>query len=114
LLPTILFVVALWSMVTLYTYWYPFHAAMAKSLLDAHPWEILAIASVYLLPGICLALQKYPIILLPPRRYRPVVLPISMIHSMGGLAIVVALLFVALYVYVRREIARDQSEGTFL
>ncbi len=70
-----------------------------------NPWEILAIASLFFFPGICLLRQTQPAWL---RRGRTM-LPVSVLHGGGWLAIVVGLSFTVLYFYTRRSLARDEK-----
>jgi len=70
-----------------------------------NPWEILAIASLFFFPGICLLLQTRPAWM---QRVRTI-LPVSVLHSVGWLAIAVGLSFTVLYFYTRRSLARDEK-----
>jgi uncharacterized membrane-anchored protein len=70
-----------------------------------NPWEILAIASLFFFPGICLVLQTRPAWL----RRGNTMLPVSILHAVGWLAIVVGLSFTVLYFYTRRSLARDEK-----
>jgi uncharacterized membrane-anchored protein len=70
-----------------------------------NPWEILAIASLFFLPGVCLLLQTRPAWI---RRARTM-LPVSILHVAGWLAIAVGLSFTVLYFYTRRSLARDEK-----
>jgi hypothetical protein len=72
---------------------------------DNNPWEILAIASLFFFPGICLLLQTQPAWL---RRGRTM-LSVSVLHGGGWLAIVVGLSLTVLYFYTRRFLARDEK-----
>jgi hypothetical protein len=76
-----------------------------------NPWEILVIASLFFLPGLCLLLQRHPLLLIEPRRYRPsvTVLSVALTHFLGWLAVAVALLFMVLFFYTRRMIKHEQS-----
>jgi hypothetical protein len=70
-----------------------------------NPWEILAIASLFFLPGICLLLQTHPAWF---RRGR-MMLSVSVLHGAGWLAIAVGLSFMALYFYTRWSLVRDEK-----
>jgi Putative prokaryotic signal transducing protein len=70
-----------------------------------NPWEILAIASLFFFPGVCLLLQTRPAWI---RRARTM-LPVSILHVAGWLAIAVGLSFTILYFYTRRSLARDKK-----
>jgi len=74
-----------------------------------NPWEILAIASLFFLPGVCLLLQTHPAWI---RRARTM-LPVSILHVAGWLAIAVGLSFTILYFYTRRSLAHDESAQNF-
>jgi Putative prokaryotic signal transducing protein len=70
-----------------------------------NPWEILAIASLFFFPAICLVLQTHPVWL----RRGNTMLPVSVLHGAGWLAIAVGLSFMALYFYTRRSLVRDEK-----
>jgi len=70
-----------------------------------NPWEILAIGSLFFFPGVCLLLQTRPASM---RRGRTM-LPVSVLHGAGWLAIVVGLSFTFLYFYTRRSLAREEK-----
>ena len=70
-----------------------------------NPWEILAIASLFFFPGICLLLQTRPAWM---QRVRTM-LPVSLLHAVGWLAMIVSLFFAVLYFYTRRSLARDEK-----
>ena len=74
---------------------------------NKNPWEILAIASLFFLPGVYLLLQTRPAWM---QRVRTI-LPVSLLHSIGWLAIAVGLSFTVLYFYTRRSLARDEKAG---
>jgi hypothetical protein len=70
-----------------------------------NPWEILAIASLFFFPGICLLLQIHPAWF----RHGRTMLSVSVLHGAGWLAIAVGLSFMALYFYTRRSLVRDEK-----
>lgn len=77
------------------------------------PWEILAVAGLFFFPGLVIVMHRGPLIAVQQSfRYTPSsVTAISEhgAHILGALAIAVAVALVALYFYVRREIARGKS-----
>ena len=78
-----------------------------------NPWEILVIAVLFFLPGVFMVLQQGPVVGLQQSfRYAPSsVTAISQhgAHIFGFLAIAVAFALLALYFYLRRELARDKT-----
>jgi uncharacterized membrane-anchored protein len=72
---------------------------------NKNPWEILAIASLFFLPGVYLLLQTHPAWM----RRGPTMVPVSVLHGAGWLAIAVGLSFTVLYFYTRRTLARDKT-----
>lgn len=77
-----------------------------------NPWELLAMASLFFFPGICLLLQKRPVLMGPKGRFRGAVLSTSVTHSVGWLAVAVALFLTLLYFYIRHSIDRDENIET--
>jgi hypothetical protein len=78
-----------------------------------NPWEILAMATLFFLPGLILLLHRGPLVA-PQQSFRYAPSSVTAIsehgaHILGTLAIAVALSLVALYFYLRREIARDRT-----
>jgi hypothetical protein len=85
----------------------------AQSLAKNNPWEILAIATLLLLPGLALLLQKHGLILVGWRggrisRTATTVLSPATAHLLGALVVVLAFLLTILFFYIRRAIKRDQ------
>jgi hypothetical protein len=83
-----------------------------------NPWEILAIASLLLLPGLVLLLQKHELILFGSvrgvGRDSITVFSPTTAHLFGGLVIAVVVLLTALFFYIRRAIMREQTAATLL
>jgi hypothetical protein len=84
-----------------------------QSLAKNNPWEILAIATLLLLPGIGLLLQKHQLLLVAWRggrisRTATTIFSPATAHVMGALVIMVAFLLAILFFYIRREIKREQ------
>jgi len=78
-----------------------------------YPWEILAIAYLFLVPGLGFLLEKRPLILVARRsRWRPImsiVLSPVEVHFVGALLITAALLLTLFYFHMRRLIARGEQ-----
>jgi uncharacterized membrane-anchored protein len=72
---------------------------------NSNPWEILAIALLFFLPGVYLLLQIRPAWM----RRGSTMVPVSVLHGAGWLAIAVGLSFTVLYFYTRRSLARDKA-----
>jgi Putative prokaryotic signal transducing protein len=76
-----------------------------------NPWEILALASLLVVPGAALLLQKQDLVLVAWKRYKIARLTSfspATAHLFGVGVIAMALLLVILFFYVREEIKRDQ------
>jgi len=78
-----------------------------------NPWEILAFASLLLLPGIGLLVQKHDLVLVAWKGYKVGRTSITFFspataHVLGALVIAVALLLTMLFFYTRRAIMREQ------
>jgi Putative prokaryotic signal transducing protein len=74
-----------------------------------NPWEILAIGSLFFFPGVFLLLQTRPAWI----RRGATMVPVSVLHGAGWLAIAVGLSFTVLYFYTRRSITHDQNAAGF-
>lgn len=75
-----------------------------------NPWEVLALASLVFLSGVALLLQKGPFVQISSAgraRVRATAFPASVAHGAGIVAIIVALLLVAVYVYALRTSPRQ-------
>lgn len=86
----------------------------AELAVPNNPWELLVIASLFLIPGICLLVQKHPLFMPPKYHLRGTLLATSVTQGMGWLAIAVSLSLIMLYFYTRRLIARDQRDALSL
>jgi hypothetical protein len=77
-----------------------------------NPWEILVVGALFFFPGLLLMFQHGSAIAVQQSfRYAPSgVTAISEhgAHLLGGLAMLVGLACTCLYLYLRREIARDE------
>jgi hypothetical protein len=78
-----------------------------------NPWEILAVAALFFLPGLFMVFHRGPLVAIQQSfRYTPSGVTAISEHGariFGILAIAVALALLAFYFYLRREIARDKS-----
>jgi hypothetical protein len=81
-----------------------------------NPWELLAIPSLFLLPGIALLLQHDTVRFRQPRaRYFPAAITefsVGQAHFYGWCAVAVAMLLLLVYFYVRRAAVREASEAS--
>jgi putative signal transducing protein len=80
---------------------------LEESVGSNNPWEILAIAYLFLVPGFGFLLESRRLILVVSRRKITITLSPLELHIIGGALIVVALSLVLLYFRARREIRRD-------
>jgi polyferredoxin len=76
-----------------------------------NPWELLVIAALFFLPSVILLMQDSPSLFsatmfrsLIPRLWSP-----SELHALGCFGVVVAVILLALYLYARRSIAREEN-----
>lgn len=78
-----------------------------------NPWEILVVAGLFFFPGLVMLFHHGPLIAMQQSfRYAPSGVSAMSEHGahiVGILAIAVALALLALYFYLRREIARDKT-----
>lgn len=74
-----------------------------------NPWEMLAMASLFFLPGVSLLLQSRPAWM----RRGVTMVPVSVLHGAGWLAITVGLSLIVLYFYARQSIAREGRAKNF-
>ena len=81
---------------------------MAKN----NPWELLAIAALFLFPGICVLQIKYPAVIPSTVRENWVVARLWSMHFFGWLAVVFASSLISAYFYLRRlSIAKAGSDA---
>jgi hypothetical protein len=89
-----------------------------QSPAENNPWEILAIASLLVLPGLGLLLQKHELILVASERRISrtsfTVFSPGTAHVFGALVIAAALLLTILFFYTRRAIMREQTAAALL
>jgi hypothetical protein len=89
-----------------------------QSPAENNPWEILAIASLLVLPGLGLLLQKHELILVASeRRISRTSLTVfspATAHVFGALVIAAALLLTILFFYTRRAIMREPTAAALL
>ena len=67
-----------------------------------NPWEVLVIAALFLLPGVCALQLKYPAIVASKRAYSTAV-AVAVFHLFGWLAVAVAAILVGLYFLILRS-----------
>jgi hypothetical protein len=78
-----------------------------------NPWELLVMASLFLIPAICLLLLKHPLLMAPNGGQFPgAVLSTSLIHGIGWLAVAVAFLLTISYFYARHSDRRNEDSET--
>jgi hypothetical protein len=73
-----------------------------------NPWELLVIATLFLVPGIFALQLRHPAIVASKRAYSAWV-AVSVFHLFGWLAVVVAISLTILYFYTRAAIRRDKQ-----
>lgn len=78
----------------------------AYEFKSSRPWEMLAIAFYFLLPGICVLQIKHPHLINPDRSVDREIAAVDVIHLLGWLAIMFAGFLLALYFYALRSSAR--------
>jgi Putative prokaryotic signal transducing protein len=85
----------------------------ADPIIDPNPWEILAVAYLFFVPGLGFILEKKPLMLLvwrSSRRHdRFLILSPVQLDILGVILIVVAIALVLVYRYARREALRDEQ-----
>jgi hypothetical protein len=90
-----------------------------RSTAENNPWEILAVASLLLLPGLVLLVQKHGLILVGWRggrisRRATTIFSPATAHLLGAFVIALSLLLTILFFYARRAIAREQTAAALL
>jgi hypothetical protein len=77
------------------------------------PWEVLVVAGLFFFPGVAMLFQRGTLVAFQQSfRYLPsdfMVLSERGAHIFGALAIIVSLVMVWFYFYLRRAIARDED-----
>jgi hypothetical protein len=81
----------------------PAEIAASGEMLDDNPWELLAVAFCFVIPGVCALQTKYPTVVGAGRRAGAGVAAVSIIHFLGWLAVVFGMLLLAVYLYLRRS-----------
>ena len=85
--------------------------AEQSELPSGNPWELLAIAALFLFPGICVIQIKYPAVIPTTVRESWVVARLWSMHFFGWLAVAFAASLISAYFYLRRlSIARAGSD----
>jgi hypothetical protein len=82
--------------------------------LKNDPWEVLVLGALFFFPGLFMLFHHGPLIAIQQEYKYTYLLPSSVTaisehgaHVFGSLAVGVAVVFVWLYFYLRRSIARD-------
>jgi hypothetical protein len=81
----------------------PAENAAPCEMLDDNPWELLAVALFFVVPGVCVLQTKYPTVVGAGQRPRAGIAAVSIIHFLGWLAVVFGMLLLAVYLYLRRS-----------
>jgi hypothetical protein len=68
-----------------------------------NPWELLAIATFFLLPGLCVLTIKYPAVGMLDWWTRRAIAAVTIIHFLGWLAVAFALCLIVAYFHLRRR-----------
>jgi len=76
-----------------------------------NPWELMAIASLFLFPGLCVLTIKYPGLSTSTWRVRREFAAVLVIHFLGWLAIAFAVSLIITYVYLRRSSIKKAGDG---
>jgi hypothetical protein len=81
----------------------PTESEAPGEVVKNNPWELLAIATLFLVPAICVLGVKYPAVVASGQRVRSGIAAVSIIHFLGWLAVVFALCLITAYLYLRRS-----------
>ena len=81
----------------------PVEIAAPGEMLDDNPWELLAVALFFVVPGVCVLQMKYPPVVGAGQRARAGIAAVSIIHFLGWLAVAFGMLLLAVYLYLRRS-----------
>jgi len=76
---------------------------------DGNPWELLVVAFLFLVPGLCVLQTKYPVFVTISSRIRREIAAVTIIHFLGWLGIGFAAVLVATYFRVLRSSPELQS-----
>ena len=89
----------------------PSESETANEMAKNNPWELLAIAALFLFPGIFVLQVKYPAIIPSTVRENWVVARLWSMHFFGWLAVAFAASLIGTYFYLRRSsIAKASAE----
>jgi hypothetical protein len=81
----------------------PAEIAAPGEMLDDNPWELLAVAFCFVIPGVCVLQTKYPTVVGAGRRAGAGVAAVSIIHFLGWVAVAFGMSLLAVYLYLRRS-----------
>jgi hypothetical protein len=82
---------------------------IVDNVVDNNPWELLAIAFLFFVPGFCVLQTKYPAVVATSSRIRREIAAVTVIHFLGWLAIGFAAFLIATYFRVRRSSLKLQN-----
>ena len=83
---------------------FPTDIAAAPEAPNNNPWELMAIATLFLFPGLCALAIKYPTVATSTRRVGREIAAVLIIHFLGWLAITFAVSLIVAYFYLRRSL----------
>jgi len=76
---------------------------------DNNPWELLVVAFLFLVPGLCVFQTKYPVVATISSRIQREIAAVTIIHFLGCLAIGFADFLIATYFRVWRSSPKLQN-----
>jgi len=76
---------------------------------DNNPWELLVVAFLFLVPGLCVLQTKYPVVVTISSRIQREIAALTIIHFLGWLAIGFAAFLIATYFRVWRSSPKLQN-----
>src|SRR5260370_12452958 len=83
--------------------------AVNREGCDGNAWELLVVAFLFLVPGLCVLQTKYPVVVTISSRIRREIAAVTIIHFLGWLGIGFAAVLVATYFRVLRSSPELQS-----
>ncbi len=75
----------------------PTDVASQPEALNNNPWELLVVALLFLVPGLCVLQTKYPVVIAISSHIRREIAAVTIIHFLGWLGIGFAAVLVATY-----------------
>jgi hypothetical protein len=89
----------------------PTESETASEVVQNNRWELIAIATLFLFPGICVLAVKYPAVTASTRQARGEIAAVSVIHFLGWLAVAFAVSLFVAYFYLRRSSITKAGHG---